>query len=337
MNRPIFLLGSHKSGTSLLRNLLDGARELFVLPLEAHFFQYSGYWVDYSLRRSLPRHMSFEDLVKSFTNLVELSNERTSQTSESNLVGCWDVGRFTDHLRTTGAKRFEERGFRGFLDSYVEALHASLYDEVPRVSRFAEKSVENAEYASLLKRLYPQAKFVHIIRNPYATIVSIRKHLTRKHYPFLAGAINSLKNSYYYLYKNLSLLTPDYMSVCYEELVRKPEEVMREVAEFIEIEFTQALLEPTTMGEPWRGNSSSGRQFDGISTRPLSRWQEEIQPLETHLVNLMFAHVLHDYGYEHQKADGSPYWPCPRERLKTYLANRYLWRFAVRTRHYTFV
>ena len=49
MTDPIFLLGSHKSGTSLLRSLLDGHPDLDVLPREAHFFPTHGYASGYSV------------------------------------------------------------------------------------------------------------------------------------------------------------------------------------------------------------------------------------------------------------------------------------------------
>lgn len=335
ISEPIFLLGCHKSGTSLLRALLDGSPELFVIPIEAHFFQYGGYWVDYALRSSLPATLTFRDLVRSFTKLIETSNQKTSPTSPVDLVGKWNVDRFSHYLRTFGAPRYEEHGFRGFLDTYVEAIHVSLYGDSPSISRFVEKSVENAEFASILKRIYPGAKFVHILRNPYATLVSIRRHKTRKNYPFIAGIIDAMINSYYYLYKNRSLMS-DYMVIRYEDLVTKPQEVMREVTRFIEIEFVEALFEPTVMGKFWKGNSSRGRQFEGISTQPLVSWRQEIRPLEVSFVNLLFGHILQDYGYQLQEAQGSPYQPCPRERLKTYFANRWLWRFKVRAQHYAF-
>lgn len=335
MKQPVFILGSHKSGTSLLRNLLDGASELFVVPCEAHFFQYGGYWVDYALRSSLPSELSFEELVASFTELVKASNDRTSQTSPVNLIGEWDVEGFTSYLRAKGAARYKEGGFRGFLDTYVAAIHVSLQGDVPSTDRFAEKSVENAEFASLLARLYPDAGFLHIIRNPYATLVSLRKHMTRDRYPFLGGALHALNNSYYYLYKNRKLL-PRYKVIRYEDLVKTTSEVMERVADFIQIEFVEALLEPTVMGRPWMGNSSSNDSFEGISTKPLVKWQQEINPLEARLVSLLFAHILDDYGYEPRRENRSPYLPCPREYPKTYLANRWLWRSEKRATHYLF-
>lgn len=335
MKQPIFILGSHKSGTSLLRNLLDGASELFVVPCEAHFFQYGGYWVDYALRSSIPSRLTFEELVESFTELAKASNERTSQTSPVDLVGRWDIERFNSYLRMKGQVTYRESGFRGFLDTYIEAIHVSLCGDVPSADRFAEKSVENAEFASLLVNLYPDAAFLHIIRNPYATIVSLRKHMGHGRYPFLGGAINALNNSYYYLYKNLKLL-PKYKVIRYEDLVKAPREVMEQVADFIQIEFVQALLEPTVMGMPWIGNSSSDRGFEGVSTEPVVRYQHEIRPLETALINLLFSHVLVDYGYHRRSDHPSPYLPCPREHPRTYLANRWLWQSKKRASRYLF-
>jgi protein-tyrosine sulfotransferase len=327
MRNPVFLLGSHKSGTSLLRSLLDGSDELFVIPIEAHFFQFSGWWVDYALRRSPPVNLSFDEVVDSFTQHIRQSNERTSQTSDSKLTGRWNVDRFTEHLNKTGQTPFENADFRGFLDRYVEAMHISLYGDSPAVRRFAEKSVENAEYAPVLKTLYPQAKFVHLIRNPYATLVALRRHLARRHYPFLGNAIEALDNSYYHLYKNPSIL-PDYLVVRYEDLVAEPSDVMKQVATFIDIDFSESLLEPTLIGEPWAGNSSSGSSFSGISSEPLTTWRREIRSLEIHFVNAFFAHVLRDHGYERLMSRVSAYRPVQGENPRSYLANRLFWAFS---------
>jgi hypothetical protein len=324
MEKPIFILGSHKSGTSLLRSLLDGAQGLFVVPIEAHFFQYSGYWVDYALRRSLPRQLAFDEVVEGFTKHIIQSNERSSPTSDSVLTGCWNVDRFAHHLSQYGANPFEASDFRGFLDSYVEALHVSLHGSPPDAERFVEKSVENAEYAVMLKRLYPDARFVHVVRNPYATLVSLRKHMTRQHYPFLGNALASLENSYYYLYKN-PMVVPDYLIVRYEDLLCRPQETMKQVSTSIEIEFTDALLRPSLMGKPWYGNSSSGRRFSGISSKPLDAWHEGICHLEVLFVNRYFGHILRDYDYHRLETRRPAYWPVLGESLKSYVANRAFW------------
>jgi len=327
MEKPIFILGSHKSGTSLLRALLDGAEELFVIPMEAHFFQYGGFWVDYALRRALPRQYTFDELVENFVRHIERTNRKEwerSSTSDSILTGLWDVPAFADYFHSTARAYYQKADFRGMFDCYVEAVHVSLFGVPPSSQRFVEKSVENAEFATLLKRLYPQARFVHLIRNPYATLVAIRRHSARKRYPFLARILSALRSSYYYLYQN-PLVLEDYRVVRYEDLVTQPREVMQSLAEFLEIGFGPGLLEPTVMGKPWGGNSTSGRQFDGVSRSPLSHWQSEIHPLEADLISQLFGHVLRDHSYDPYVPSGSVYLPMPREGVRTFLVNRWLW------------
>ena len=48
--KPIFILGAHKSGTSYLRALLDGHPDLYVVPLEAHYFQHLGFNIENYIR-----------------------------------------------------------------------------------------------------------------------------------------------------------------------------------------------------------------------------------------------------------------------------------------------
>ena len=72
---PVFLLGSHKSGSSLLRSLLDGHPELAVLPKETHLFQFTNHWVDYRRRRNLPRPL---DRQQFFDSLLQQIRNNTS-------------------------------------------------------------------------------------------------------------------------------------------------------------------------------------------------------------------------------------------------------------------
>jgi hypothetical protein len=70
--------------------------------------------------------------------------------------------------------------------------------------RVVEKSTENAEYAILLHEMFPDSRFLHIVRNPYAALVAIRRYKSvGDRYPFLKDAIFSLKNYYYHLYYDL--------------------------------------------------------------------------------------------------------------------------------------
>ncbi len=329
MEQPVFILGSHKSGSSLLRSLLDGSPELFVIPMETHFFQHTGQWVDYAYKRADPAELSFEEFLENTRRAIINSNtkpESGRKSGDSYLAGCWNVDAYLDWMRTHAAEAYRRGDLRAVLDRYVEALHVSLYDQPPAARRYVEKSVEHAEFAGMIKKMYPGARFIHIVRNPYATVVAIRKfrRATGK-YPLLASLFAALENNYYYLYRNPTQVD-DYLILRYEDLVTRPEEAMRKVAGFAGIGYSDTLITPTALGENWSGNSMSGKDFNGISTAPLTAWRKQIYPLEVALVNQIFAHIQRDYRYERIPVEGSLYKPCPQERPSTYLANRFFWR-----------
>ena len=104
MSRPIFLLGCHKSGTSLLRSLLDGHPDLFVIPIETHFFQATGHWTDYRMRRSWPKRMEREALITSHAKVAQ-SDLLTVRCTGAVFAGPSDVRGPTHLLGDTQRER----------------------------------------------------------------------------------------------------------------------------------------------------------------------------------------------------------------------------------------
>ena len=315
--RPIFILGAHKSGSSLVRSLLDGHPELFVVPFETHYFQKSHYWVDYRLRRARPPRLSSRQTREELIGQVERYNSISDSMSDSNLVNRFDMPRFKQALATD-----EQLPADRFFLNYISAVYASLLgQELPADLRIVEKSVENAEFVLDLQQMFPAAKFIHVLRNPYANLVSLRRHVGRAGYPFLGPSLASLNNSYYNLYRNRRLVE-EYLVLRYEDLVTEPESWMRQVAGFLGIEYLDCLLEPTSMNRSWSGNSSRGIEFAGISPRNLDLWREEINSLEIDLVNRLFGFLLEQYRYETITTRRSRFLPNRAESVRIYLLNR---------------
>lgn len=337
MDDPVFILGSHKSGTSLLRNLLDGVDGFFAIPIELHFFEYSGLWVDYPIRRSLPTNPGFDQVKQRIASAIERSNQGARGDRKfggDSLIdaGKWDIQNLLAHLDQFGKPAFENKDLKGFINAYVEAVYLALRGELPPARmRFVEKSVENAEFAALIKKLYPGAKFIHIVRNPYAALVSIRKFKPYKgKYPFLGTYVDALENSYYYALQN-PLALPDYLVVRYEDLLTDPQGTMHMVADHLDTPFSPIMLKPSALGEEWKGNSMSGMEFKGVSTYPLEDWKSEINPLEIDLVNTQLPHVIREFHYETVRGPSSPLLPIKGETVKIYLANRF-YRASARVR-----
>lgn len=328
LRQPIFILGAHKSGTSLLRSLLDAHPDLFVVPFETHCLQLANYWVDYRLRRAYPPVRSIAETKRAYSDLVAQYNTNNDPTADANLVGKFDLGAF-EHALAQKVESIAE-----LFEVYVRAIHVSLHHApLPETCRVVEKSTENAELALDLKQLFPDAKFVHIVRNPYANVVAIRRHHSKtskrinfkNRFPVLITNLPALKNSFYHLYRNRRLLpAADYMVVRYEDLLSTPEETMRAIAAFLQIGFSDSLLQPTSLGQDWQGNSSRGLAFTGISAANLNLWREEITSLEIFFINKYLKFVVNDFGYELLEPGRSYLWPVRREGPLAYVANRLL-------------
>lgn len=326
LTSPIFLLGSHKSGTSLLRSLLDSHPGLFVAPMEMHFFQYTGYWVDYRLQQAWPQNLSIEEKYTALINNIKNQNTNANPYSDSVLPNAFDLNRFRSCLESSSPKTNTE-----LFIAYVNSLYYSLLGEPLAADvRLVEKSVENAEYAPLLNHMFSDSKFIHIIRNPYSTVVALRKSRTKSSYPYLGGMIQSLQNSYYNLHKN-KLLIDNYLVIRYEDLLTSTQEVMEQIADFLDIKFSDSLMQPTLLGKPWGGNSTSDQVFHKISLSPLQTWKENITDLEIQLVNEMLLPAVQEFGYPTLSETRSLFMPAPQEKWLNYAKNRFFLRLMGQT------
>jgi hypothetical protein len=331
MHKPIFLLGAHKSGTSLLRSLFDGHKDVFVVPIEAHFFQHMKWWVDYSLRRTVPAKLTLDQFIINIKAWVKHYNESEDYQADSVARGIFNLRRFNDYVEEFINTAPGQVGNLFNVDTgtlfkvYVKAIHYSIYgSRLPETGRIVEKSVENVEFAMDLQAMFPDAVFIHIVRNPYANLVSIRKYMTRDYYPKLRPIYKSLYNTYYFLYRNRRLIK-NYLVIKYEDLAQNPEPVIKHICDVAGLELTPSMFEPTFMGKPWKGNSTSPEQFKGISPNRINTWQSEIAPLEVELINKYLRHVVEEFEYGDFKMKKSVFIPVRKESLKAYIANRFLW------------
>lgn len=319
LSKPIFILGSHKSGSSLLRSLLDGHKSLYVVPTEAHFFQYYGFWVDYRLRYSLPRIMDRQDVIENFVSFIKKKNAHKDEYADSILEDRFDVEKFKELFQQSDFKDPKK-----CFETYISAIYFALEGSpLPSRKRVVEKSVENAEFAVFLQKMFPDCSFIHIIRNPYASLVAIRKSKTRRRFPTLADYVFSLQNSYYYLLKNLNLLD-NYHLIKFEDLVSNPESEMQKICNRIGIEYSEEVSFPTLMGQDWKGNSSNKQSFEKVSNKPVSSWRQSVTDLEIQLVNDYMAPVIDIFGYERLTASMKKYFPVRGELPGTYIKNRML-------------
>jgi hypothetical protein len=323
-DNPIFILGAHKSGTTLLRSIFDGHSQLFAIPFEPHPFQQLGYWIDNEYRKQPPIRQNNQEFIASCINWIHHCNTTLDEMGDNFMAGKINEEAFELHLRKQISNNSHTTEL---IKAYYDSIYYSLHqDSLPAELRILDKSVENAEFAIDLQRAFPEAQFIHIVRNPYANAVSLRRYKSRDFgYPVLSRLYRTLHNSYYFLYRNQKIID-NYHIVQYENLVKDPEKIIYNLCENTDLGWEQILQTPTLNGEAWGGNSTTGKKFSGISADHIDRWKQQIDPVEVYYINRLFPFVIKDYGYEFYEKDGSFWAKAKGENLKRYIANR-LYRY----------
>jgi hypothetical protein len=322
----VFILGPHKSGSSLLRNLLDGHPDVFAIPIETHYFSISQrFWINYFLWAERPRVKktdpeSFVKHIHTYSDVsakyrdIERSDFIQPEKFRSYLFEHWpDAGNTKDEIIN-------------YFDAVYYSIHSTPIDKNLVV---AEKSVSNAENAIRLQKLFPNAKFIHLVRNPYDNLLSFRNYRRKQKskFPSLRDLVESLKVNYYYLYKNQELID-NYYVLKYEDLVTDTNNHMQAISKFLEIPFNDTLLMPTTNGAPWEGNSSQDKRFTGISKERIGHIDKQITKVEVEIINRLFDFILDDFGYQRMQKKGSFFAFGKNEKFKTYIYNRLYYYFS---------
>ncbi len=319
--KPIFLLGSHKSGTSLLRSVFDGHPDLFVVPFESHYFQNMSYWVDYNYRMQSPSKLDKNEILDRFAGFLKHIDNSGDRMGDSPIRLDLDIEAFRETFQKVEAEMSDRDRFA----LYMDAIHHCLnHEPLPGSSRVVEKSVEHAEFAAFLQKMFPEASFVHIIRNPYATTVSLRRYKAKQgKFPLANRLFETLYNSYYYLYRN-PLIIDNYHVLRYEDLVTNTEEEIDRLANFLNLSFRDSMLTPTKDGQRWKGNSISEEKMTGFDTSRIDAWHSQISAMEIRYVNKLFPFVFDDFDYTRLPTPsmGSFLLPVKREGLLRYLVNR---------------
>lgn len=209
MESPIFILGAHKSGTSLLRALFDGHKDLFVVPIESHYFKHLGWWIQYPFRKQLPKYRTVREFWYEAKQWMIHFNMVEDRLSDSMMAGKFNIPKIDEYLErifeiSTPDEEITESILPSLYCQYVELINFSLYTlSSLKGKRIVEKSVENFEFAVDIEQEMSNPKFIHIVRNPYSNLVSLRKYVNRnqKSYPNLGIPLRVISDSFYHLEK----------------------------------------------------------------------------------------------------------------------------------------
>lgn len=290
-DRPVFICGHPKSGTSLLRSLLDSHPELLVYPEETVFF-----------RRFLPKSQGRsleEKLVLADELLLHIFswNQISPPPSQANFpdrdysdVPFLKVRQAYRQLVAEGVRHDGDLLFYA-LASYGEVT-GYLNEET---HRWVEKTPYNERFVSQILNWWPFALFIHVIRDPRDNFATYK----RKHPEWSVEAFaRSWRDS---ALEGLQLQTKlgedRYWVMRYEDFLLQSEVYIDKLCKFLSIRDHPTLRTPTRNGKEWGGNSMFGERFQGIDTSPIGRWKHSLPTIDVLLTESIALKAMRTLKY----------------------------------------
>ena len=170
------------------------------------------------------------------------------------------------------------------LDGAVRAFVKTLLEQTGQGERIAEKTPHNLLHMATLARLFPKARFIHVIRDGRAVAASLVRQ--RWMDPSSGKPIwycqDLTQASRYWaqvvesVHAQSRVVKGRYLEVRYEDLVENPEPTMRKVCAFLGEKWDPAMLKHEQAGVAQSAReSSTAAVSEAVHTRALDRWRKE--------------------------------------------------------------
>jgi hypothetical protein len=284
--RRVFIIGNPRSGTTLLRLMLNKHTKMSVPP-EAGFLA----WL----------YKTFSNFTFSEKN-AEAFIEALKKTSK---IENWNLD---FHALEEYIKKQKPADYSRLIDAVY--AYYSKYILKKDVELYGDKNNFYLNEIELLHRLYPDAKFLHIIRDGRSVAVSYKelnaKAIDAKYAPDLPVDIEKIAQEWTQnigtIETSFETLGPDqHFTVRFEDLISKPEEVLRDLCHFLDIDYDEEMLNYYKTTESEGLEPSSFLEWKSKNKMPLQHEEvfkyKKLSQTELGLFEHLAESTLAQYGY----------------------------------------
>jgi Sulfotransferase family len=297
---PFFIVACDRSGTTMLRLILDRSAEVAV-PTESMIL------VDFASRAgdALATDAEFDSLARAVW--------RHPKVREWGLPGG----------PPARAGRTGDAAFRAAIEAPFQA-----YAELHGKPRWGDKTPYYVGELDLVKRVFPEARIVNLVRDGRDVALSLLR------VPFGPSNVWAAARQWRAAIDAGDAAQARYgdavLTIRYEDLVADPEPVVRRVCAFCEIDYRPEML---AIQESAAGRLAAGQEawftelYAGIGTRSVGKWRTQMTPAQRAVFAREASEALRRHGYDVPDAAGPP----PRVPAAAYAAHNWavkLWNFA---------
>ncbi|MDA8428455.1 MAG: sulfotransferase [Geobacteraceae bacterium] len=275
MGSPIFIIGTERSGTNLLRLMLN-AHSAIAVPHPPHIVKLFGPLE--ARYGELRREANFRQLVNDVCRMVEL------------------------HTYPWEFRPDRDRVLRLARDRNLLAVYFQLYDQYLAHSgkrRWACKSTFMIEHVAGILHYHPDARFIFMVRDPRDVAVSAKQSIFNHFHVFYTA--RRWQREQRIGLEWLAKLPPDrIMLLRYEELLADPEGQLRRLCVFLDEPFEEEMLEYHRSREARKSGSLSISWQN--TSRPVlqdnsEKFRIQLSQQEIRLIEAIAANEMHALGY----------------------------------------
>ncbi len=271
---PVFVLGCGRSGTKFLYHTLLSAGGFAVYHAESNTFNLLG-----SRFGNLAHRTNREALMNAWlrSKLFHRTGLTPEEIEPKILDDCRNAG---DFLRIVMETIAHKQG----------------------VERWAECTPLHLLYLPLIKRFFPDALIIHIIRDGRDVAVSLNKIGWIRPYPWdKARSVVAAGLFWRWIVakgrRHGRLFGANYREVHYEDLVNTPRETLAELGRFIDHDLDYDRIQQVALGSLQSPNSSF-RDEAKQDFSPVGRWKSTLSPAQIIELESAIGDLLVETGYD---------------------------------------
>jgi hypothetical protein len=285
---PVFIVGGSRTGSEMLKTMLSISPELDFVD---ESFLLCPWWLHSDLNRSIKRHVG--DLAEpgALDRLIDLLY------SGKPYGWFWTaIDEYVERDLLYAALAESELSLRSILEALMQ-----IQAKTNGKSGIGAKFPLHYSYTKTLVDWFPGCRVIHTTRNPKAVYAS----QAAKYIETGDGILRrSFKRSLQFIHINIQTIwtarlhremrnMPNYRLLRYEDVVNNPEVELRQLCEFLEIPFLDAMLNPHQYGSSFDKIGAS----KGVDKSSLERWKKSISPWTARLIDVLQKTPSRNLGY----------------------------------------
>lgn len=259
---PIFIVGVPRSGTTLVRSLMQSLGQVYLPPDE---FQI--------LPKILAPNFSREDLPKVL--------ERSNFAGHMRRRAIWPEGR--DMLDILSAEKPEDVCQRLF-------LHIAKLDGYGDIKYWGDKTPENIFHLDTIFATWPEARVIHILRDPRDTVLSMKTAWGRS---LVRGSVIWRDGIREILRQNCGSNRHKIFELRYEGLTESPADELSRLSDWLGLPFFEERLVNFKTEERW----SPAKSRAGIQNRG-QKWRAKLSTDEIETIEGICFGEMAAFNYE---------------------------------------